>query len=88
MTPEESRLAAVRRALKNAGLFGGLFAVSLLVFYFPLHGEPTSQGWLVSLIGSVVIAALGVGFLVAGYRPNGTLGKLLSQWLDGNPDPR
>jgi hypothetical protein len=61
MTPEESRLAAVRRALKYAGLFGGLFAVSLLVFYFPLRGEPTSQGWLVSLIGSVAIAALGVG---------------------------
>jgi len=72
----------VRRALKFAGLFIGLFAVSLFLFYFPLRGEPTSQGWLVSLIGSTAIGAVGVGFLVAGYRPKGTLGKLLSQWLD------
>ncbi len=82
MTPERSRLAAVAKALKLVGLFVAMFGLLIILFHFPWRGEPPSS-WPVTLLGSAVIAAVGVGALIAGFRPKRS--PWLSKWLDGDP---
>ena len=67
------------KAVKLVGLFVAMFGLLIIPFHFPWRGEPPSS-WPVTLIGSAVIAAVGVGALIAGYRPKRS--PWLGKWLD------